>query len=72
MKLITVHKSTRALLAAVAENKGGFLGSSGVHRIEGELVTFEVEDDTAEKLQALDPDPDKAIRILMSTGVGHS
>lgn len=68
MVKIVISKSSHEALAARATS-GVFL--AGQERSDGMFVIV-VDEEVAAKLDAIHPDPDQAIRILCSTGVGNA
>lgn len=69
MKTYTITGAARALLEAHTL-PGHRLGGS--KRVGPDAWEIEVDDDVAVRLEALDPDPSKAITMACSTGVGHA
>ena len=68
MVKIVISKSSHEALAARATS-GVFL--AGQARPDGMFVIV-VDEEVSARLEAIHPDPDQAIRILCSTGVGNS
>lgn len=65
---ITISRASHDLLEAHA---AGWRVLGGVDLPDGRVL-IEVEHDTLAALNAIDPDHDRAIAQLCSTGVGHA
>lgn len=65
-------KASRRLLAAEAEANGRRLSTKRSAQQGDGRWSVEVEQDVADALAAVDADPDVAIRIMFTTGVGRA
>lgn len=68
MVKIVISKSSHDAIAAWAI--GRFVSTARV-RPDG-MYVISIDDEVAARLEAVYSDPDQAIRILCSTGVGHA
>lgn len=66
MVKIAISKSSRDALVGHGANP-----ALSTLRLDG-LYVISIDEEVAARLDAVHPDPDQAIRILCSTGVGHA
>lgn len=70
MRTITISQSTHdAFIAYCVTN--GWAVKAGQIQDDGRYA-IEVSDDVLRSLQFLDPDPDRAIGLLLTNGFGHA
>ena len=70
MTVITISAASRALLEAHVQ-PGRSLGAQR-RELPGGRVEIDVDEEVGAALEAIDPNPDEAIRVLCTTGVGRS
>lgn len=70
MTVITISAASRALLEAHVQ-PGRSLGAPRAEFPDGR-VEIDVDEDVHASLEAIDPDPDTAIRVLCTIGVGRA